>query len=365
MSKYPHLFSNFKIGSLELSNRSAVSPMTRTSAQHNGLANERMARYYSRFARGGFSLIITEGTYPDLTHGQAYKNQPGIATDEQAAAWKRVVDAVHKEGGKILLQLQHAGALVQYNHYTDYSIAPSAVKPKGEKLKDHGGSGEYPLPKEINEKEIETVIESFANAALRAKNVGFDGIEVHGANGYLLDQFHTDYTNLREDEFGGTPENRVRLSVLVLKAIRNKVGNNFVVGIRVSQGKVNDFHHKWKGGAEEAKVIFENLASANPDYIHTTEYRANKPAFGGDQNHTLAYLAKSYGNLPVIANGQLGNPEIAEQMICKGETDLVAIGTSALANHDWPNKVSKGQPLNKFDHRVFDPIAVIRDEENY
>ncbi|WP_112180363.1 NADH:flavin oxidoreductase [Paraliobacillus zengyii] len=364
MSKYTKLFSEFKIGALELSNRSVVSPMTRTSAQPNGLANERMAQYYSRFARGGFSLIITEGTYPDLTHGQAYENQPGIATEEQAGAWKPVVEAVHKEGGKIFLQIQHAGAIVQYNRYTDYSIAPSIVKPKGEKLKAHGGSGEYLLPKEISKKEIETVIESFANAALRAKNIGFDGIEVHGANGYLLDQFHTDYTNLREDEFGGTPENRVRLSVLVLKAIRNKVGNNFVVGIRVSQGKVNDFNHKWRGKEDEAKIIFEKLASANPDYIHTTEFQADKPAFR-EYSHTLASLAKKYGNLPVIANGQLGEPETAEKMIGNGETDFVAIGTSALANPDWPKKVKDNQTLSKFDHRVFDPIAVIREEETY
>ncbi|RKL64787.1 NADH:flavin oxidoreductase [Salipaludibacillus neizhouensis] len=364
MSKYTNLFSEFMIGSLELSNRSVVSPMTRTSAQPNGLANERMVQYYSRFARGGFSLIITEGTYPDLTHGQAYENQPGIASEEQAAAWKPVVDAVHNEGGKIFLQIQHAGAIVQYNRYTNYSLAPSAVKPKGEKLKAHGGSGDYSLPKEISKKEMEAVIESFANAALRAKNIGFDGIEVHGANGYLLDQFHTDYTNLREDEFGGTPENRVRLSVLVLKAIRNKVGNNFVVGIRVSQGKVNDFYHKWKGKEDEAKIIFENLASASLDYIHTTEFEADKPAFG-EHSHTLASLAKKYGNVPVIANGQLGEPETAEKMIGNRETDFVAIGTSALANPDWPNKVKDNQTLSKFDHRVLDPIAVIREEETY
>ncbi|SDM43608.1 NADH:flavin oxidoreductase [Sediminibacillus halophilus] len=364
MSRYPHLFSEYKMGSLELLNRSVISPMTRTSAQPNGLANERMAQYYSRFARGGFSLIITEGTYPDLAHGQAYENQPGIATEEQADAWKPVIDAVHNEGGKIFLQIQHAGALVQYNRYTNYSIAPSAVKPKGEKLKDHGGSGEYSLPKEISKKEIDAVIESFANAALRAKNAGFDGVEVHGANGYLLDQFHTDYTNLREDEFGGTPENRVRLSTLVLKAIRNKVGNNFVIGIRVSQGKVNDFFHKWKGGEDEAKIIFENLATANPDYIHTTEFQADKPAFG-DHGHTLASLAKKYGNVPVIANGQLGDPDRAEEMIGKKETDFVSVGTSALANPDWPHKVKDNQTLSKFDHRVFDPIAVIRNEETY
>lgn len=360
--RYPHLFSEFRIGSLVLANRLAVAPMTRTSAQPDGLANERMAQYYARFAKGGFPLIITEGTYPDLSHSQAYENQPGIATEEQAAAWKPVVDAVHNEGGKIFLQIQHAGALVQYNRYQDWSIAPSAVKPKGEKLQDHGGSGEYALPKEITQEEIDEVIDSFAHAALRAKNSGFDGIEVHGANGYLFDQFHTDYMNLRADEFGGTAENRVRLSVLVLKAIRHKVGKDFIVGIRVSQGKVNDFFHKWSGGEEEAKIIFENLASSCLDYIHTTEYKADQPAFQ-TEGHTLARLAKKYANVPVIANGQLGDPDQAEEMIGDGETDLIALGTSALANPDWPNKVKANQPLLEFDHHVFNPLAVIRDEE--
>jgi len=356
------LFTPFRLGNLELKNRLVLAPMTRTSAQSNGLANERMEKYYQRFAKGGFSLIITEGAYPDLKHSQAYENQPGIATDEQAESWRKVVESVHYQGGKIILQLQHAGALIQYNRYTDTSLAPSAVQPKGEKLSEHGGSGEFALPKEMTKKEIEEVIESFANAALRAKQVGFDGVEVHAANGYLLDQFITDYTNLRNDEFGGTPENRIKLSVLVLKAIRKKVGNDFIVGIRISQGKVNDFDHKWEGKEVEAKVIFESLATASPSYIHTTEYRANHPAFEGS-NKTLAELAQNYGKVPVIANGRLGNPEVAIEMLEDKKTDLIAIGTSALVNPDWPKKVKNGTKLKDFDHHILEPIAVIRDEE--
>ncbi|RKL64851.1 NADH:flavin oxidoreductase [Salipaludibacillus neizhouensis] len=362
MTTYPAIFSTHNIGSIELPNRMVISPMTRTSAEPNGFANEKMAQYYARFVKGGFPLIITEGTYPDLTHSQAYENQPGIATDEQAEAWRPVVEAVHKAGGKIFLQLQHAGALVQYNRYTAHSIAPSAVKPKGEKLVSHGGSGEYAIPQEISTKKIQEVVEHFADAALRAKNVGFDGIEVHGANGYLLDQFHTDYTNQRSDEYGGTSENRVRLSVLVLKAIRKKVGKDFVVGIRVSQGKVNDFYHKWSEKEKEAQIIFGNLASAKPDYIHTTEFHADQPAFD-EKGATLSYLAKKYSNLPVIANGQLGEPNKTNRLVENEEADFVALGTSALANYDWPNKVKENKSIQAFDPTLFNPIAVIRDEE--
>lgn len=362
MTTYTSIFSPHTIGSLELPNRMAISPMTRTSAEPNGFANGRMVQYYTRFVKGGFPLIITEGTYPDLKHSQAYENQPGIATDEQAEAWKPVVDSVHKEGGKIFLQLQHAGALVQYNQYTNDTIAPSVVKPKGEKLESHGGRGEYAIPQEISNKELQEVIEHFSDAASRAKSVGFDGIEVHGANGYLLDQFHTDYTNLRKDEFGGSPENRIRLSVLILKAIRERVGEDFVIGIRISQGKVNDFYHKWHGKEEEAKVIFQSLASANPDYIHTTEFRADQPAFESN-GPTLSYLAKKYSNLPIITNGQLGDPNKANNLIENEEADFVALGTIALANYDWPNKVRNNESIQAFDPTTLHPVAVIRDEE--
>lgn len=360
MSQYSNLFSAFQLGSLELPNRAVLSPMTRTSAEPSGLANERMVRYYTRFAKGGFGLIITEGIYPDEANSRSYENQPGIANDAQAESWRPVVQAVQREGGKIIAQLMHAGALVQHDGFVP--IAPSAVKPVGTMLQDHGGSGDFAVPRAMTQEDICNTIDSFAQAALRAKQVGFDGVEVHAANGYLLDQFITDYTNHRTDEYGGSTERRIRIVVEVLEAIRAAVGPDFIVGVRISQGKVNDFHHKWANGVADAKIIFEKLSAASPSYIHTTEYKAFAPAFA-EGEPTLAELAKRYSRLPVIANGKLGEPERAEHLIEIGDADLVAIGTSALVNPDWVNKVREGKVLNPFDHHFLHPIATLREEE--
>ncbi|WP_248929245.1 NADH:flavin oxidoreductase [Paenibacillus hamazuiensis] len=360
MERYPKLFSSVQLGSLKLPNRAVLAPMTRTSSEPSGLANDRMVRYYTRFAKGGFGLIITEGLYPDAANSRSYENQPGIATDAQADSWRPVIQAVHREGGKIVAQLMHAGALVQHGAFTP--IAPSAVKPVGTMLEDHGGSGEFAVPREMTLSDIRQAVHGFAEAALRAKQAGFDGVEVHAANGYLLDQFITDYTNRRADEYGGSTERRIRIVVEVLDAIRAAVGPDYLVGVRISQGKVNDFHHKWAGGEEDARIIFTRLAAASPSYIHTTEYKAYAPAFheGGP---TLAELAKRYSGLPVIANGKLGEPDRAEAMLEKDHTDLVAIGTSALVNPDWVSKVQAGRDLHPFDHHFLLPIATLKDEE--
>lgn len=360
MHHHHNLFSTVHLASLNLPNRAVLSPMTRTSAESSGLANERMVRYYTRFAKGGFGLIITEGIYPDLENSRSYENQPGIANDAQAKSWRPVIEAVHREGGKIVAQLMHAGALVQHDGFTP--IAPSAVKPVGKMLEDHGGSGEFATPKAMTQEEIRNVIDSFAQAALRAKQVGFDGVEVHAANGYLLDQFITDYSNRRTDEYGGSTERRIRITIEVLKAIRAVVGPDYLVGVRISQGKVNDFHHKWSNGEADAKVIFGLLADVSPDYIHTTEYKAFAPAFA-EGGPTLAELAKRYSGLPVIANGKLGNPAVAERLMETGDADLVAIGTSALVNPDWVYKVREGKELRPFDHHFLHPIATLKEEE--
>lgn len=360
MGNYSQLLSNYQLGALHVSNRAVLSPMTRTSAEPSGLANDRMTRYYTRFAKGGFGLIITEGLYPDAISSQSYENQPGLANEAQAQSWKSVIQAVQSAGSKIIAQLMHAGALVQ--HHKFIPIAPSAIRPVGTMLEDHGGSGEFAVPRAMTQEDIRHVIDSFAQAALRAKQVGFDGVEVHGANGYLLDQFITDYTNQRDDEYGGSTERRVRIIVEVLRAIRAAVGPDFLVGVRISQGKVNDFHHKWAGGESDAQIIFEHIAAAAPNYIHTTEYKAFAPAFteGGP---TLAQLAKQYSGLPVIANGKLGEPDQAEAILDHGHADLVAIGTRALVNPDWVNKVRDGGELLPFDHHFLHPLATLKDDE--
>lgn len=370
------LFETITLGTATIKNRVGLAPMTRTSATSEGLATDQMASYYTSFARGEFGLIITEGIYPDDQYSQGYLNQPGLANEEQAQAWKKVVDSVHEADAKIFAQLMHAGALSQGNRFVKETIAPSAVPPKGEQLEIYGGKGPFPTPKEASKEDIKNVIKGFVESAQRAKAAGFDGVEIHGANGYILDQFLTDYTNQRTDEYGGSVENRVRLLIEVSKAVREAVGQDFTVGIRISQGKVNDYAHKWTGKVKEAKVIFDRLSEAGLDFIHVTEYEAWQPAFPegegtaatdsafGDGGASLAVLAKKYGKLPVIANGHLENSNTASEMIEKGEADMITLGKGALANHDWVNKVKKGEPLAEFNpEKVLSPNAKIKEFE--
>jgi 2,4-dienoyl-CoA reductase-like NADH-dependent reductase (Old Yellow Enzyme family) len=356
------LLSSYKLGNIELNNRAGLAPMTRTSASNEGIANERMAQYYANFANGGFGLVITEGTYTDELYSQGYHNQPGIANPTQGEAWKKVVEATHQEGSKIICQLMHAGALSQGNIYKQETLGPSATLPKGEQLAVYGGEGDYPIPREATKEDIADVIQGFVNSAIRAREAGFDGVEIHGANGYLLDQFLTDYSNQRTDEYGGSTETRVQLTVEVIDAVKKAVGNDFVVGVRVSLGKVNDYHHKWVRGEEDAKIIFEKIASAKPDYIHTTEYDATNPAFG-EQGPSLAELARKYTGLPLIVNGNLEDPSKAEGIITSGHADIITLGKGALANPDWVKKVKEGKKIEEFTFDVLQPDATIKDKE--
>ncbi len=357
------LFSKVAIGNIIIDSRAGLAPMTRTSATETGLATEDMAQYYANFAKGGFSLIITEGTYTDDTYSQGYFNQPGIATKEQIEAWKPVVQAVQEQGSKIFLQLMHAGALSQGNRFKKGTIAPSAVKPKGEQLSFYGGSGEFSMPKEMTKEDISQLIQSFKNSAKNAKEAGFDGIEIHGANGYILDQFLTDYTNKRNDEYGGSTKNRLRLLIEVVEAVRDAVGKDFPVGIRIAQAKVNDPDHKWKNGTEDAELIFSQLGKAGVDYIHTSEPKATEPAFVGSEP-TLVELAKKYGNTVAVANGSLENPELVETLLAEEKADLVTIGKGALANQDWPNRILNGDELHEFDfQKTLLPQATLKEFE--
>jgi 2,4-dienoyl-CoA reductase-like NADH-dependent reductase (Old Yellow Enzyme family) len=303
-------------------------------------------------------------------------NQPGIINDEQVQAWKKVTDSVHQADGKIFIQLMHAGALSQGNRFKKETLGPFAVQPKGEQLKIYGGEGPFPMPKEATKDDIAEVIKGFVDAAKRAKEAGFDGVEIHGANGYILDQFLTDYMNQRTDEYGGSTENRVRLLVEVVGAVREAVGQDYTVGIRISQGKVNDHYHKWAGKEKDAEIIFGQLGSSGVDFIHVTEYEAWQPAFPegegtsaldsafGDHGATLAALAKKYGKVPVIANGNLHHPDKARELIEKGEADVITIGRGALANGDWVNKVKNGEPLEEFHPEKFlSPNAKIKEFE--
>ena len=358
------LFDEFELHSRILDNRIGLAPMTRTSATDEGHATERMARYYASFARGGFSFLVTEGVHPDTAHSQGYLNQPGLATDEQAAAWKRVVDAVHEEGSPIFAQLMHAGAQAQGNRYDYETVAPSAYRPPGEMSELYGGSGEFPEADALDVEGLIDVKDGFVASAERAVAAGFDGIEIHAANGYLLHEFVDPLVNDRDDEYGGSPANRARFPAEITAAIDEATPDEFVVGVRTSQAAVTDEERVWPDGETTAAALFEALSEAGADYVHVTGGDATAPEVP-DTDRTLAELAIEYvdDDVVVIANGGLGDPENARTALAEG-SDLITLGTGALANHDWPNRVRAGEPLDDIDPSiVFQPDASLSDAE--
>lgn len=357
------LFAPIVINGHTVKNRLSVAPMTRITATQDGRATETMTRYYERFARGGFGTVITEGIYTDQAFSQGYVHQPGMTDEAQANAWKPVVSGIKAHGALAIAQMMHAGAISQGNRFRDTTVGPSAVQPKGEQMTFYHGKDRYALPAAITEEQIADAINGFAESAERAVEIaGFDAIEIHGANGYLLDQFLTDYANDRADRWGGITENRVRLILETFNAVRATVGAKVPLGVRISQGKVNDYHHKWADAERDAEIIFGSLGDAGADFIHVTEFEAWKPAFKAE-GPSLMRLAERYApTAAIFANGSLHNVERAVAALDDG-ADVVTIGRGALANPDFPRRLSDRGLLNEFDPTILGPIANIKEAE--
>jgi 2,4-dienoyl-CoA reductase-like NADH-dependent reductase (Old Yellow Enzyme family) len=354
------------IGCLPLTNRLAVAPMTRVSAAPDGTPTAEMADYYGQFARGGFGFVISEGTYTDTSHSQGYLNQPGLAIDRHIDGWRRVTDAVHAAGSPMVAQLMHAGALSQGNSYAVEAIAPSAVAPIGQMLEEYGGAGQWPVPREMTAADIDLVVAGFVATAHRARAAGFDGVEVHAANGYLLDQFLTVYTNARSDAYGGSVANRIRRTARVVTEIRQRVGSDFVIGVRLSQTKVNDMAYRWPGAAGDAEVIFSAVAEAGADYLHiASEGRNFIDTARFSDGRTITAVAKQVTGLPVIANGGMHDLGQAADVLDGGHADLLSIGRGALANPDLPNRLADGVELDRFDHAMLSPMATISNARTW
>ena len=357
------LFSPNKLGKINVKNRFVVAPMTRVSAQPEGTPTEEMCDYYVEYALGGFGLIITEGTYIDELHSQGYRNQPGIANQSHLAGWKKIVDGVHEHNVPIIQQLLHAGALIQENRYVNQAISPSSIQPVGEMAPRYIGAGKFPVPREITKYEIKQVIKSYGTAAARAMEAGFDGIEIHGANGYLPDQFLTSYTNHRQDEYGGTLEKRLRFHCEVVNEVRNRIGTHATLGIRISQTKVNDFEHEWPGKINDAKIIFPKIAAAGADYIHISTHKGLVDVFDSQRN--LAGLAKEFSGITVIGCGGLHDHLKAQKILEDGDADFIAIGKGSLADSSLPNKISSGTHPTEFNPEMISPVATIANTRDW
>ncbi|GGH28911.1 NADH:flavin oxidoreductase [Dyadobacter endophyticus] len=352
------IFDATEIRGRKLANRLVVAPMTRVSATDAGIPTQEMADYYEAFAAGGFGMIITEGTFTDELFSKANRNQPGITNAAHINGWKRVVTAVHSHGALIINQLMHGGALSESSEET---IAPSAVLPAGLRATDNTvPPSPFPMPRAMQAEDFETVKTGYVNAALRAYEVGFDGVELHAANGYLFDQFITPHTNLRTDKYGGNERNRLRFLIEVYQAVKAALPLGFIVGIRVSESKVNDLAYRWPDGSATARRIFEVLAEIDPDYVHIA-------AEGGRWERECVYpdgtssnsIAKSILRSPVIANGGMQDVALAETLLNGNAADLVSIGRAAIASPDWPKLMAAGEPVVPFFKELIKPSLTL------
>ncbi|MBC6991320.1 alkene reductase [Hymenobacter sp. BT491] len=348
MSQVPNLFTPIQVGALTLPNRLAMAPMTRSRATNPGnVPTDSIIEYYVQRASAG--LIITEGSQVS-PQGVGYINTPGIYSDEQVAGWKKVTDAVHAAGGRIFIQLWHVGRVSHpFFHNGELPVAPSAIKPEGVKAFTGQGFEEVPTPRALELSEIPGVVEQFRLAARNAKLAGFDGAEIHGANGYLLDQFLQDGPNQRTDEYGGSLENRARFVLEVVEAVTDELGVDRV-GIRFSpQGSASI---QDSDRVKTFSYITEQLNKFNLAYLHVIEARPGHPMAAAAGVPAVAAHLRQIFNGTFILNGGY-TQETADQAIANNEADVIAFGVPFIANPDLPERFRVGAALNSPDFSTF------------
>ncbi|WP_169949439.1 alkene reductase [Microbispora sp. H11081] len=336
------LFDRYRLGALTLPNRVVMAPMTRVRAAAGGLATPSMAAYYAQRATAG--LIVTEGVQPSLV-GQSNPGTPGLHTDEQVASWRPVTDAVHANGGRVFAQLMHGGRVSHPDTTGTRPVGPSAVPAPGEVFTPSGPKPP-PVPRALETAEVPEHALSYARAALRAVDAGFDGVELHGANGYLISQFLSSTANLRTDAYGGSIAGRIRFAVEAVTATAEAVGGDRT-GIRLSPGAAF-----W--GAEESDVpelygaLLAELAPLDLAYIHleaTTD------------EDVLVELRKAWpGTLvvnPVLPMGpRKADKAAADHWLALG-ADLISFGRAFIANPDLVERLRQGLPIAPDDESTW------------
>ncbi len=343
------LFTSYNIGDLTLPNRMVMAPMTRNRACENGVPKPMTAIYYAQRATAG--LLITEASQVS-EKATGYRFTPGVYTEEQARGWRVVTDAVHNEGGRIFNQIWHTGRVSHPSLQPDGTdpIAPSAIR-ADTMVSTPKGFEPATQPRALAIDEIPTIVDQFAHAAKTAKSAGFDGVEVHGANGYLIEQFLKDRTNRRTDSYGGDISSRMRFALEVLQAVADVWGPDRV-GFRISpRGIFNDMSDS------DPLALYSQLAAALNDlplaYLHIVEPLPSHPSFVSQEDvppvaPTLRKIYKS----TIIINGGYGK-ETAEKAIAENSADLVAFGVPYLANPDLVERFRQNAPLNKPDEDTF------------
>lgn len=336
------LFSKFKLGNIELQNRMVMAPMTRSRSTNN-IPTDLVVEYYKQ--RSGAGLIITEGTSPS-PNGLGYPRIPGIFSQEQIQGWKKVTDTVHQKGGGIFLQIMHTGRVSHPNNMAQGTsvLAPSAVALSGEMYTDKSGPQAYPVPRKMSLKEIVNAQNEYVQAAQNAIEAGFDGVELHGANGYLIDQFINTASNKRIDEYGGSGENRCRFAIEVAQKVAAAIGPE-KTGIRLSPYGAFNGMETFEGLEETYEYLAGELGKMKLVYVHIVDHSAmGAPPVPVSVKEKIQ---KAFGRT-IIASGGF-DKKTAEAALNDGKGDLVAFGRPYLANPDLEKRFAKDAGLNQPD----------------
>lgn len=365
------LFETFTMGKLTLNNRIVMAPMTRNQSP-GGVPTDEVAAYYKSRAEGGVGLIITEGTYIDHPGANGYPSVPAFYGEQALAGWQRVVEEVHAVGGKIAPQLWHVGRERRPGVEPDTSVpgfGPMRIMEEG-----------VEVVRAMSEDDMHEVAASFARAAQDAQRIGFDGIELHGAHGYLIDQFLWAESNQRTDAFGGSAENRLRFPRMIVSAVREAVGPDFPIIFRFSQWKLSDYEAIIAETPEALGEMLKPLADDGVDIFHASTRRVWEPGFEGSDK-TLATWTRELTGKPVIAVGSVGldktfrtghftrtedptsksrvNVEELATWRAGDDFDLIAIGRALLSDPQWANKVRDGRlgELLDFDRSALEVLV--------
>ena len=334
------LFAPATLGSTDVKNRIAMAPMTRCRAIGN-IPNDLMAEYYKQ--RSGAGLLITEGTAPS-PNGLGYARIPGIFSSEQVEGWKKVTSAAHKEGAKIVVQLMHTGRISHPLNMPEGSrvLAPSAVKPAGQMWTDSAMMQDFPEPTAMTDDDLLHTKSEFVDAALNAMDAGFDGVELHAANGYLLEQFLSPVSNIRTDKYGGNIENRCRFVLEVAASVAEAIGAD-KTGIRLSPyGVASDMPHYPEIQATY-EYLSEELNKLEIAYIHLVDHSAmGAPAVPAEMKQAIR---NNFTNTLILSGGY--DKERAEADIENGLGDLVAFGRPFINNPDLVERLRNDSPLSQ------------------
>jgi len=349
------LFTPAWLGSVKVENRVVMAPMTRCRAIGN-IPNDLMAEYYKQ--RSGAGLIVTEGTSPS-PNGLGYARIPGIFNAQQAECWKKITSAVHEAGGKIFVQLMHTGRISHPLNMPEGSqiIAPSAVKAAGQMWTDSKMLQDFPVPKEMTFEDILHTKTEYVDAALNALDAGFDGVELHGANGYLLEQFLSPVSNIRQDSYGGSLEDRCRFVIEVADVVAEAIGKD-KTAIRLSPyGVASDMPHYPEIDATYIHLS-ERLNNLGIAYIHLVDHSAmGAPIVPMEIKNQIRKIFK---NTIILSGGY--DKERAEADIQDGLGDLVAFGRPFINNPDLVNRYKNNWPLS---HDLNMDLSYTADEKGY